>query len=35
MSDAFRPPQASGKIIPLMPGISRQAGNGARCCARR
>ena len=26
MSDAFRPPQASGKIIPLMPGISRAGG---------
>ncbi len=26
MSDAFRPPSPSGKIIPLMPGISRAAG---------
>jgi hypothetical protein len=26
MSDAFRAPQASGKIIPLMPGISRAGG---------
>ena len=26
MSDVFRPPQASGKIIPLMPGISRAGG---------
>jgi len=26
MSDAFRPPSPPGKIIPLMPGISRAAG---------
>jgi hypothetical protein len=26
MSDPFQPPQAPGKIIPLMPGISRAAG---------
>ena len=26
MSDSSRPPQASGKIIPLMPGISRAGG---------
>jgi len=26
MSDPARPPQAPGKIIPLMPGISRAAG---------
>ena len=35
MSDPARPPQPPGKIIPLMPGISRPAGNAARCCARR
>jgi len=27
MSDSPRPPQAPGKIIPLMPGISRAAGD--------
>ena len=27
MSDAFRPPSPQGKIIPLMPGISRAAGD--------
>jgi hypothetical protein len=26
MSEPFRPPQAPGKIIPLMPGISRAGG---------
>jgi hypothetical protein len=26
MSDSFRPPQAPGKIIPLMPGLSRAGG---------
>ena len=26
MSDAFRPPQAPGKILPLIPGVSRGAG---------
>jgi hypothetical protein len=26
MTDAFRPPTAPGKIIPLMPGVSRAPG---------
>jgi hypothetical protein len=26
MTDAFRPPEAPGRIIPLMPGVSRAPG---------